>query len=172
MSLPVEDFEGLEVRILLPGEGDTYESAAGDRADFKVTAPASAGHYTLFEYFSKPGHPGIPLHVHESHEELWYVLEGVLTLRVGDEVHRAVPGSTYLVPRGVPHAFWTEGDESSRFIGVFSPGGFEEWFAERNRLVAEGRANHQTMSELALKFDMRILEDVPPTMTGGTPGGS
>jgi mannose-6-phosphate isomerase-like protein (cupin superfamily) len=46
-----------------------------------------------------------PLHVHYADDEAWYVLEGTLRVRVGDEVFEAGPGSAVLAPRGTPHAY-------------------------------------------------------------------
>jgi mannose-6-phosphate isomerase-like protein (cupin superfamily) len=46
-----------------------------------------------------------PWHVHHADDEAWYVLEGVLRFRMGEETFEAGPGSAVLAPKGVPHAY-------------------------------------------------------------------
>jgi mannose-6-phosphate isomerase-like protein (cupin superfamily) len=59
--------------------------------------------------------------VHHEDDEAWYVLEGALGFRVGEEVVRAPAGAAVLVPKGTPHSFWCEGDEEARYLIVMSP---------------------------------------------------
>jgi quercetin dioxygenase-like cupin family protein len=47
-----------------------------------------------------------PLHVHEREDEGFYVLEGSLTLRAGDEPPlKLVPGEYALAPHCIPHTY-------------------------------------------------------------------
>lgn len=46
-----------------------------------------------------------PLHLHHEDDEAWYVIEGSLRVRVGDDVHDVPAGGAVLGPRGVPHTF-------------------------------------------------------------------
>ena len=46
-----------------------------------------------------------PLHVHHADDEAWYVLEGTLRFRLGDDEIEAGPGSAVFAPRGMPHAY-------------------------------------------------------------------
>ena len=131
----------------VPAIGERVSLAAGDFVDLKVTSRHSEGRFTFFEMVQQPGHPGVPLHVHETHDELWYILQGTLRLRIGEETYRAETGSTYFVPRHIPHAFRTEG-EPCRFLGLFTPGGFEGWFIERTELLRSGAATPQAMMRL------------------------
>ncbi len=59
--------------------------------------------------------------MHHEDDEAWYVLEGALGFRVGEEVVRAPAGAAVLVPKGTPHSFWCEGDEEARYLIVMSP---------------------------------------------------
>ena len=51
-----------------------------------------------------PGPPRLiaPRHVHHNDDEAWYVLEGTLSVQVGDKDVQAPAGSAVLVPRGTP----------------------------------------------------------------------
>jgi quercetin dioxygenase-like cupin family protein len=61
------------------------------------------------------------LHVHRSDDEAWYILEGVLRVRRGDEVVEVRAGSGILVPRGTPHTYWNPNPEPARYLLVMTP---------------------------------------------------
>jgi mannose-6-phosphate isomerase-like protein (cupin superfamily) len=61
-----------------------------------------------------------PLHVHHSDDEAWYVLEGELGFRLGDEVVTAAEGSAVVAPRGTPHTYWNSGSVEARYVLVMS----------------------------------------------------
>jgi mannose-6-phosphate isomerase-like protein (cupin superfamily) len=64
--------------------------------------------------------------VHLRHADCFYVLEGELELRVDDEVVRAGPGTSVVVPPGVAHEFTSMGH--ARFLNVHAPEcGFVEY---------------------------------------------
>jgi mannose-6-phosphate isomerase-like protein (cupin superfamily) len=61
------------------------------------------------------------LHVHHEDDEAWYVLEGTLGFRRGDELIDAPAGSAVLVPRGVAHSYWNAGSKPARYVLVMTP---------------------------------------------------
>jgi mannose-6-phosphate isomerase-like protein (cupin superfamily) len=62
-----------------------------------------------------------PLHVHAEDDEAWYVLEGTLGVRVGDEDVLVAAGGAVLVPRGTPHTYWNARPEPARYVLVMTP---------------------------------------------------
>ena len=60
-----------------------------------------------------PGPPRFiaPLHLHRSDDEAWYVLEGTLYVRMGENDVELRAGSGLLVPRGTSHTYWNPGEE-------------------------------------------------------------
>jgi mannose-6-phosphate isomerase-like protein (cupin superfamily) len=70
---------------------------------------------------TSPERPIAGLHVHHADDEAWYVVEGTLGFRVGDEVVEAGPGAAVLVPRGTPHTFWNARPEPARYVLVMTP---------------------------------------------------
>jgi quercetin dioxygenase-like cupin family protein len=65
-----------------------------------------------------------PLHVHEREAEGFYVLEGSMTLWVGDEPPiKLVPGEYALAPHGIPHTYET-GPEDALYLVTSVPGAF------------------------------------------------
>ncbi len=57
-----------------------------------------------------------PLHVHHADDEAWYVLEGALAFRVGDEEILAEAGAGAIAPRGVAHTYWNPRPEPARYL--------------------------------------------------------
>jgi mannose-6-phosphate isomerase-like protein (cupin superfamily) len=50
-----------------------------------------------------------PLHLHHHDDEAWYVLEGTLCVKIGNNEVEAHAGSAVLVPRGPPPTYWKQG---------------------------------------------------------------
>jgi mannose-6-phosphate isomerase-like protein (cupin superfamily) len=62
-----------------------------------------------------------PTHVHHNDDEAWYVLEGTLVFRVGEELVEAPAGSAVVVPRGKAHTFWNPSADPARYLIVMTP---------------------------------------------------
>jgi mannose-6-phosphate isomerase-like protein (cupin superfamily) len=61
-----------------------------------------------------------PLHLHRTDDEAWYVLEGTLCVRVGNDVVEAKAGSAVFVPRGTTHTYWNPGPGLVRYLLVMT----------------------------------------------------
>lgn len=113
--------------VIKPGEGDARWTLGG-RFTTLLGGEDSDKHVALLEAeVARGGEP--PLHIHHREHEAWYVLEGQLTFRVGDDELVATPGSFAFAPRGVPHAF-TVDVEPTRVLLLAAPNGFEGFAAE------------------------------------------
>ena len=58
---------------------------------------------------------------------MFYVLEGTLTLRLGDREIEAGPGSFACVPPGVVHTFRNDSDDPVRMLNFNTPAGWENY---------------------------------------------
>jgi mannose-6-phosphate isomerase-like protein (cupin superfamily) len=91
------------------------------------TLGADGGAFVLAEWTDpapapeQPPRPVAPLHVHHGDDEAWYVLEGRLAFRLGDEVVEAPAGAAVFGPRGVPHTYWNPGPGPARYLLVMAP---------------------------------------------------
>jgi mannose-6-phosphate isomerase-like protein (cupin superfamily) len=87
----------------------------------------SAGtNFVIAEWKDAGGPPGpprwiAPLHLHRNDDEAWYVLEGALSVRIGQDVVEARAGSGVLVPRGIVHTYWNPGPGLVRYLLVMTP---------------------------------------------------
>ncbi len=94
----------------------------------QASAADTAGQYTLVE-ITAPPRLEAPLHVHYTEDEGFYVLEGSVTIVVGDETVELASGEHAFGPRDVPHKF-TVGPDGARMIWLLMPGGFENLIEE------------------------------------------
>jgi mannose-6-phosphate isomerase-like protein (cupin superfamily) len=100
----------------------------GMLAEVKASAADTGGLYTLVEMTAPPGLQ-TPLHVHHVEDEGFYVLEGSITVQVGEESIEVPAGRHAFGPHGVPHRF-TVGPDGARMLWVLAPGGFEDLVEE------------------------------------------
>ena len=108
----------------------------GMLAEVKASAADTGGQYTLLEVTAPAGLEA-PLHVHHTEDEGFFVLEGSVTVVVGDETVELTAGRHGFGPRGIPHRF-TVGADGARMLWVLTPGGFED-LVEAASVPAETR---------------------------------
>lgn len=82
----------------------------------------------VFEARTGPGEMGARPHTHALHLDTFYVLEGELEFRLGDETIRLPAGSSIAAPPGVVHGFRNPGTTEARWLNVHAPG---IWFRGR-----------------------------------------
>jgi mannose-6-phosphate isomerase-like protein (cupin superfamily) len=72
---------------------------------------------------SPPGPPRwiAPLHLHHNDDEAWYVLEGRLCVKRGNDTIEAAQGAAVLVPRGIPHTYWNPDPTPVRYLLIMTP---------------------------------------------------
>jgi mannose-6-phosphate isomerase-like protein (cupin superfamily) len=103
-----------------------------NRTAIKATGQMTGGAYGLVESWIPPGFSP-PLHVHHREDEAFWLLEGEMTLRCGDQMLSGGPGSYFFLPRDVPHTFVIEGEAPVHLLTLLSPGGGEGFFAAAGR---------------------------------------
>lgn len=130
---------GLEINIMALGE-DT-EGAYGM---WNATFPGSMEQ--------------LPVHTHDKMAEAIYVLEGGLTVMVGEESSSLGAGGYLLVPKGVTHSFWNPAGEPAKVLTLASPGGWE-----RNiETLAEALPGLGTPPDTARLNELLIKCDILP----------
>jgi quercetin dioxygenase-like cupin family protein len=115
--------------VIRPGDAETL-SVRGNTLVFLVDAADTDGACGLVDYTAAPASPGPPAHVHDAMVDTFFVLEGELAMRVGDETIAAPAGTYVVVPPRVVHAFANPADTPARFLSMHVPGGFEQYFRD------------------------------------------
>jgi quercetin dioxygenase-like cupin family protein len=147
----------LEGIILGPGEGRAIPGT--DSMTIKATGEETGGSIGFLEATSSPGY-GPPRHVHRSHDELFYVLEGEFLFLVGERQVSGSPGTFVFVPRGTVHAAKAIGTGPCKVLIAYVPGGLErsfEEFAQARAEQGEGAARGRTAEEINEKYDSEFV---------------
>ena len=124
--------ESKNEKVLIGPDEGAYLPVLG--ITHKVTGEAFGGALTSIEGLILPGDL-IPPHTHAREDECAFVLEGELTFDVGGEIVVAPAGSFVLKPRGIYHAFCNTGTEDARVLEFHTPGEFEGYYDEYERIV-------------------------------------
>jgi quercetin dioxygenase-like cupin family protein len=80
-----------------------------------------------------------PLHVHRREAEAFYLLEGSMTYRAGEDTFRLTSGGFIFLPRDVPHAFRITGEAPTRFLAMATPAAVLAMYEEIGRPAEERR---------------------------------
>ena len=95
-------------------------------AHIRVSGDETEGRLALVEASARRGHMP-PLHVHHEDDETFILLDGKISLYVGDtNVVLAEAGESALAPKGIPHTFRVE-SETARWFVAATPAGFERF---------------------------------------------
>ena len=153
--------------VIGPGQGMAIQGPTGLPMLVKAGEGLTNGSYTLVEYAHEPHAPGPPPHIHHEHEEAFYVLEGELTLRMGDDYLTLPAGSFACVPRGTVHQPSNRGAARTRFIFIVSPAGMEHWFQEFADLLRHSSdgVDHAALDAIDAKYDVEFVDPQPAHVT-------
>ena len=121
-----------EPTVIGPHEGEVI----GDAPDRRVEILSD--HDSLHATWSRfgPRRAGASLHIHYRHSDLFYVLEGALTVKLGpDGAETVAPAGTLVrIPPLVVHGFRNGSDAEVRYLNFHAPG---EGFADYMRGLSD-----------------------------------
>jgi mannose-6-phosphate isomerase-like protein (cupin superfamily) len=154
-----EPGNGKRERVIFipPGGGRVYEQG-GFRGAIKIDEEESDGRQCFSEWTVDPRDDGPPPHLHHEHQEAFFVVEGTLSFRVGDETLEAEAGSFIFIPSGVVHTFSNRTDAPARCVNAYVPGGIERFFVEVGDLVAAGDPDPAEIERLSAEYDVIFPE--------------
>ena len=75
---------------------------------------------TFLEYVTKKGEEP-PSHTHATEDEMFYVVEGEVTFRCGEETFDVSQAGFIFLPRGIKHGYTIRSDDPVRLIVVTAP---------------------------------------------------
>ncbi|EIY5082333.1 MULTISPECIES: cupin domain-containing protein [Klebsiella/Raoultella group] len=149
----IRDNEGVPLWL----NNDTYT--------IKLDKGNTGGSISIIQGFVGPG--GGPIwHLHEDADEIFYVLDGQLTVRAGENIFQANPGDFVYVPKGIYHQFRNNSIKPIKILLMFSPAGFEGFFRETGIVAKEGvtpplHIHDAEANRRAIKIGGKYLSFVP-----------
>jgi quercetin dioxygenase-like cupin family protein len=141
--------------ITRPGEGKGVKPSPQEDLLFKITGEDTDGRFDYVEgtirYLGGP-----PMHIHHFQDETFYVVEGALHFKVGEEAFDLEAGDFAYIPRGVAHGYVNMKRESVRGLGIFVPGGFDR-FMDAVGQLPPGPPAPDKMRELGEKYGQEVV---------------
>jgi mannose-6-phosphate isomerase-like protein (cupin superfamily) len=133
--MPVKKSGTRKAIFLPPGKGRKYPMGRIS-ALFKADNKETAGRYSISEWWLEPNTKGPGAHKHED-DDIFFVIEGTMSIRLGRRWIEASKGAFVLAPGGTIHDFENRSSKRAGILNFSVPGGFEdnmpdiaEWFSK------------------------------------------
>ena len=140
--------------FLPPGSGRVLDLLS---VTHRLTSDQSGGSIYIFESAFGPGE-GNRLHVHSREDEIAYVLEGALEVRLRDRTAILATGGVGRLPKYLPHAIRNPLETPSRYLFLAVPGGLDGWFDAVAAAKDEGSLDDALFRRLSEDFGIGWLE--------------
>lgn len=100
----------------------------------RIVVPAASGSdgLSVIKHWAPYG-DSPPLHIHDTEDEVFHVLEGRVRFLVGGHVALLDAGQTIMAPKGIGHSYVVESGEGAKWLTVTRPGDFEALVRETAR---------------------------------------
>jgi mannose-6-phosphate isomerase-like protein (cupin superfamily) len=107
-----------------------------------------------------------PWHVHHREDESFYVIDGNVTVVVGDRSVALGPGGYAFGPREIPHGFRIDGSKPARLLLMTNGGSFAEFVSEMSEPAGVTPSGPQEIDVSKLvaaaeRYGMSILGPMP-----------
>jgi quercetin dioxygenase-like cupin family protein len=141
--------------------GDTLDVPMAGRIVYLQTGEETNGELMAFDFFLPVGKESAQEHLHPKQEERFEVVSGRVRGQVGGDEQVRGPGETAVMPAGVRHFWWNDGDEEAHLRVQVRPALRTEDFYETMAALAVGEEGipsklHAAVVLREFKDEMRI----------------
>lgn len=112
--------------VILPPEGGRLYDMGRIKASFKADGAETANMYCVSEWFLDPNTTSPGEHIHDDHDDMFYIISGVMDIKVNGHWASYPKGSFVMAPAGTPHDFRNSSDEPAWLLNFSTEGGYEE----------------------------------------------
>ena len=116
------------------GQGEAYRFL-GDKCTLLVSSEDTSGRSSTLEVAISPERE-YGQHTHEDTDEQMYILDGAVTMHVGETTFRAASGDLVFVARGTAHSLSTDAT-AAKMLVTYTPGGPEQFIRERGEAILD-----------------------------------
>jgi quercetin dioxygenase-like cupin family protein len=140
----------IPVTVVRAGAGELIETAGVEHL-FQLTG----GRLGVERFVVPPSTVGARPHVHGSHDEYFYVLDGTLTLATEDGETALTAGDLAAAPRGSVHGYRNASPEvPATALCLYTPPGYEQYFRDVHAAAADGaEVTPELLAELRSRYD-------------------
>ena len=129
-----------EIRPIIsnPNDGRTYKlgSAENIAVTFKADGAEVDNKYSITEWWMEAGAPALDAHIHETNDELIYVLDGTASILIGEDWVSVQKGGIVVIPAGTTHAFRNVSAERAGILNIFLAGAYEAMMPQITAMFA------------------------------------
>ena len=140
--------------LVPPGAGRVLKEIG---VTHKLLGRQTGSDYYLFESEFDP-ESGNRLHVHANEDEVVYVIQGTIRIRLENEVLEVGEGGVAHLPRGIAHGLYNPGQVPLRILALAIPGGMEHFFDELEAAILDGSMDDRKHREISRKYGIDWLE--------------
>ena len=155
----------LQPVLIQPDEGEKANTGTTFYTK-KILKEHTGGTFSSLDTVLKNGHLGAPPHLHQELDELMFVIDGTVTVMVGDDVVEVKAGAWHFRPRKIMHCFWNTCGKDAHVIDMFLPGGFEDYLYELCAVYKRtGTIQPEKVEKFIHKYDIEVhFELLEPLM--------
>jgi quercetin dioxygenase-like cupin family protein len=113
-------------KFALAGKGEIFYPE-NEISEIKLTSADTDGRYSFADEVWKPSMTVEP-HYHESHAEIFYVIDGQVEWTVGGEKQVLSAGDLVYIPPNTVHSVKVLGDKDEHSLMLYTPGGYEYYW--------------------------------------------
>jgi len=137
-----------------PGSGRQFKFMG---VTHKLTQPQTGGGFYLFESEFEP-ETGNSLHVHRYEDEVVYVIQGSIEIRLDSKKLQANAGGVAHLPKNIPHALYNPLMTPLKILAMAIPGGMEYFFDELGTAKENGTLDDALHKKISRKYGIEWLE--------------
>lgn len=139
---------------VLPGSGRKLVNLG---VTHLLTSEQTGGAYYLCEAIFGP-ESGSPLHKHHHEDEVIYVLEGALDVRLDKQQLHIPSGGVVHLPKKFPHALYNPLRTPLKIMVHAIPGGLEGYFGEVDSALQNETLDSDLHNSISEKYGLEWLE--------------
>jgi quercetin dioxygenase-like cupin family protein len=124
----------------------------GEQSRICLGSAETQGAFSILDYRAPAGF-GVPRHTHHREDEVLHVISGQSVVWTPEHSSIIGPGDTILLPKGIPHAWQSYGDQPVHFAVTVAPSGFESYFPgiiDRNFVLSDIDGLTKLLAELGI----------------------
>jgi mannose-6-phosphate isomerase-like protein (cupin superfamily) len=123
----------------------------------KLTSDQTSGAFYVCEAVFGPD-SGSPLHIHHYEDEVIYILDGEIEIRLDNDKLHAPAGGIVHLPKRIPHALQNPLKSPLRIMVYAIPGGLENYFDDVDAALQNGSFNAEIHTQISKKYGLEWLE--------------
>ncbi len=125
--------------LINPSEGRKYKIGKSEKTEvtFKADGAEVDNKYSITEWWMDENGPGPEPHIHETQDELIYILSGPVAILIADTWTSMDKGGTVVIPAGTTHTFKNDSDQRVGILNIFLSGAYEAFMPQITEMYSE-----------------------------------